>query len=86
MGTIYQRILREIQGIGEIKMKVRIVKKYQDLQLKRIVEKSEELRVQKERALELEKAGVAEIIQEEKNEKEPKENCDTPPESNRNLG
>ena len=57
-------------------MKVRIIKRYWDLKLERRVEQGEELRVRKERALELE---LAEIIQEEKKEKENEEKAETPP-------
>ena len=60
-------------------MKVRIIKRYWDLKLERRVEQGEELRVRKESALELELAGVAEIIQEEKKEKENEEKAETPP-------
>ena len=60
-------------------MKVRIIKRYWDLKLERRVERGEELRVKKERAVELELAGVAEIIQEEKKEKENERKGDIPP-------
>lgn len=60
-------------------MKVRAIRKYRDLQLERIVEENEELRVRKERGLELEKAGVAEIIQEETREEKNTESTEPPP-------